>query len=335
MALVYDAREVDRKVLAILRILSGGEGPLGARLIARELERGGINLKERAVRYHLKIMDGRGLTRLWGRSGRLITPQGHEELQNAMVADKVSLVSVRIEHLAFRTTFEPRTRRGLVPVNVSFFPKKDFGRALEAMAPVFRTGLAVSERVAVAEEGEKLGEVAVPRGKIGLATICSILVNGVLLKAGIAVETRFGGILQIKGGRPLRFLELISYSGSSLNPSEVFIQGRMTQVGEAVKGEGIILANFREVPAPCHREAEQLIQELKEVGIDGALAMGGPNEAVCEIPVAVGRVGLVLPGGLNPVAAAVETGIEAENRAMATIMDYSHLRSFWDLLPPS
>ena len=70
MALLYDAREVDRKVLAILRILSGVEGPLGARLIARELEQGGINLKERAVRYHLKLMDGRGLTRLWGRNGR-------------------------------------------------------------------------------------------------------------------------------------------------------------------------------------------------------------------------------------------------------------------------
>jgi len=335
MALVYDAREVDRKVLAILRILSGVEGPLGARLIARELEQGGINLKERAVRYHLKLMDGRGLTRLWGRNGRVITPQGHEELQNAMVADKVGLVSVRIEHLAFRTTFEPRTRRGLVPVNVSFFPQEDFFPALEAMAPVFKAGLAVSERVAVAGEGEKLGEIIVPRGKTGLATICSIIVNGVLLKAGIAVETRFGGILQIKGGRPLRFLELISYSGSSLNPSEVFIQGRMTQVGGAVKGEGIILANFREVPAPCHREAEQLIQELKKAGIDGALAMGGPNEAVCEIPVAVGRVGLVLPGGLNPVAAAAEAGIEAENQAMATIIDYSHLQSFRDLLPPS
>ena len=335
MALVYDAREVDRKVLAILRILSGVEGPLGARLIARELEQGGINLKERAVRYHLKIMDGRGLTRLWGRSGRVITPQGHEELQNAMVADKVGLVSVRIEHLAFRTTFEPRTSRGLVPVNVSFIPQEEFFPALEAMAPVFRAGLAVSERVAVAGEGERLGEIVVPRGKIGLATICSIIVNGVLLKAGIAVETRFGGILQIKGGRPLRFLELISYAGSSLNPSEVFIQGRMTQVGGAVKGEGIILANFREVPAPCHREAEQLIQELKKAGIDGTLAMGGPNEAVCEIPVAVGRVGLVLPGGLNPVAAAAEAGIEAENQAMATIIDYSHLRSFRDLLPPS
>ena len=167
-------------------------------------------------------------------------------------------------------------------------------------------------------DGRRCGDRIGPRGKIGLATICSIIVNGVLLKAGIAVETRFGGILQIKGGRPLRFLELISYSGSSLNPSEVFIQGRMTKVGGAVKGEGIILANFREVPAPCHREAEQLIQELKKAGIDGALAMWGPNEAVCEIPVAVGRVGLVLPGGLNPVAAAVEAGIEAENQAMAT-----------------
>jgi len=335
MALVYDTREVDRKVLAILRILSDVERPQGARVIARELERAGISLKERAVRYHLKLTDERGLTRLWGRNGRVITPQGNEELQNAMVADKVGLVSVRIEHLAFRTTFVPRTQQGLVPVNVSFFAQEDFSAALEAMAPVYRAGLAVSERVAVAEAGERLGEVTVPRGKIGLATVCSITVNGVLLKAGIAVETRFGGILQIRGGRPIRFVEFISYNGSSLNPSEVFIQGRMTQVREAVNGEGKILANFREIAAPCRSEAEQLVEELKTAGIYGALAIGGPNEAVCEMPVAVGRVGLVLPGGLNPVAAAVEAGIEAESRAMATIMDYSHLRSFWDLLPHS
>jgi len=40
-------------------------------------------LGEIAVRYHLKLMDERGLTRLVGREGQLLTEQGEEELKSA------------------------------------------------------------------------------------------------------------------------------------------------------------------------------------------------------------------------------------------------------------
>ena len=65
------------------------------------------------------------------------------------------------------------------------------------MKPAFAAGLCVSDLVAVAQEGEQLGEVIVPEGKIGLATVCSIVINGTLLKAGVPIDSRFGGILQI------------------------------------------------------------------------------------------------------------------------------------------
>jgi len=42
--------------------------------------------------------------------------------------------------------------------------------------------------------------------------------------------SRFAGILQIKKGVALRFVEIIDYTGSSLDPSEIFIRGRMTSV---------------------------------------------------------------------------------------------------------
>ena len=51
-----------------------------------------------------------------------------------------------------------------------------------------------------------------------LATVCSIVVNGVLLKNGIPMDSKFGGIVQISRGEPLRFVKLIHYSGSSLDP---------------------------------------------------------------------------------------------------------------------
>jgi len=330
----YDSHQVERKVISILKILSESPHPLGARLIARQLKEQGIELGERAVRYHLKLMDERGLTRPMDRwDGRQITQLGIEELNNALVVDKIGFVLERIELLAFRTSFDIEIRTGLVPLNISFFPKQKFAEALQAMKAAFKTGLCVSDLVAVASEGERLGEVIVPRGKVGFATVCSIIINGSLLKAGISVDSRFGGVLQIRNNQPLRFVNLIYYSGSTLDPSEVFIRAKMTDVqGVVRKGEGKVLANFREIPAQCQPLVEKVTNQLKEVGLGGLIMMGNPSEAVCGIPVGLNRVGMILLGGLTPVAAAEEAGIEAENRAMSTLLEYQSLIKFQELI---
>ncbi len=329
-----DSHEVERKAISILRILSESPQPLGAKLIARRLTEYGVELGERAVRYHLKLMDERGLTRsLQRRDGREITPLGIEELNNALVADKVGFVLEKIELLAFRTSFDIERGSGLVPVNVSFFPKQRFTEAIQVMKEVFRAGLCVSDLVAVASEGEKLGEVLVPKGKVGLATVCSLIINGSLLKVGIPTDSRFAGVLQIRNNQPLRFVDLIYYSGSTLDPSEVFIRAKMTDVQGVVReGEGKVLANFRELPARCQPLVEEVTNRLKEKGLDGLIMMGKPTEAVCGISVGLNKVGMILLGGLTPVAAAEEAGIEAENQAMSTLLDYQDLVKFQELM---
>ncbi len=328
-----ETQEVERKVMAILRILSEVSDPLGARIIARQLKDHGIDLTERAVRYHLKLMDERGLTRLVGRDGRLITAPGQEELRSALVQDKVGFAISRIEMLAFRTDFNWKTRTGSIPVNVSLFPKSKFKKALQAMAPVFRAGICAGDRLAVAREGQSLGGLMVPAGKVGVATVCSAVVNGALLKAGVPIDSRFGGILQIRNRQPLRFVELIHYAGSSLDPSEVFIRGKMTAVLPAARsGNGKILANFREIPAVCRPIVEEVVAGLKEAGLGALLLMGNTSEAVCEIPIELNRIGTILLGGMNPIAAAEEAGVQAENKAMSSVMDYQALIKFDDLL---
>jgi repressor of nif and glnA expression len=324
--------EVERKVIAILRVLNQSAELLGARVIARRLEEYGIHLTERAVRYHLKLMDERGLTRAVGRSGRIITSSGVEEVRNALVSDKVGFVINRMELLAFQTTFDCETQRGLVPVNTSLFPRDKWRQALKMMRDVYRAGICVSDRVAVVGEGEKIGTATIPAGKVGFATVCSIVMNGALLKAGIPLDSRFGGILQIRNYKPLRFVELIHYAGSSLDPSTVFITGKMTAVGDAAKtGEGKVLANFREIPAQCRPLAETVIARLKEAHLGGLVVMGDTGEPVCETAVEPNRVGLILFGGLNPVAAVEEAGIETRNFAMNSVVDYAQLRSIWKL----
>jgi len=278
-------------------------------------------------------MDERGLTRLVGRDGRSITEKGIEELNSALVQDKVGLVLSRIEMEAFLTNFDWRAKTGSIPVNISLFARDKFPRALSAMAPVFKAGLCAGSRVAVADEGEKLGDLFVPEGRVGFATICSVLINGVLLKSGIPMDSRFGGILQIRNHKPLRFVELIHYSGSSLDPSEIFIRGKMTSVKQAAKtGSGKMLANFREVPAICRPIVEESLEGLREAGLGGMVLMGNTSEPVCEIPVELNKVGMILTGGMNPVAAAEESGIETDNKAMSAVIDYQSLVEFESLL---
>ncbi|MFC2034170.1 DUF128 domain-containing protein [Chloroflexota bacterium] len=318
---------VERKVISILTVLKDAQGPLGARVIAQRLKNHGVELGERAVRYHLKLMDERGLTKLVGRrDGRTLTKQGSEEITSALVSDKVGFAISRIELLAFRTDFNLEQKVGLIPVNISLFPKKKFSKALQVMKPTFKNGLHVSKLVSMAQEGERLGEFIVPKGKIGLATVCSILINGVLLKAGVPINSRFGGIIQIRDYQPIRFVELIHYAGSSMDPSEIFIRAKMTSVVKvAQKGNGNILANFREIPSLCRQTAEEVITKLKEAEIEGLLIMGNTSEPVCEMPVEQNRIGMILIGGLNPIAAAEEAGIDVENHAMSTIMEYNNL----------
>ena len=327
-----NSHQVERKVISILKILSESPQPLGATLIAHQLKERGVELGERAVRYHLKLMDERGLTQLIGREGRLITELGIDELKSALVGDKVGFAISRIELLAFRTDFDLDKRTGSVPVNISFFAKEKFNKTLQVMEPAFAKGICVSDLVAVAKEGEMFGELTVPQGKVGLATVCSVVVNGTLLKVGVPIVSKFSGILQIKNHKPLRFVELIHYAGCSLDPSEIFIRARMTSVTEVVrKDEGKILATYREIPALCQPIVQEVMTKLKKAGLGGLLVMGNTSEPVCEIPVELNRIGIILINGLNPVAAAQEAGIEVENYGMSTVVEYQNLIKFEEL----
>jgi len=329
----FETQDVERKVLSILKVLKNLQKPTGARVIAQHLKDYGVALGERAVRYHLQITDEHGLTQLIGnRDGRIITEKGLNEIKNALVKDKVGFAIAKIETLAFRTDFDYVTKTGNIPVNVSVFRKKEFNKAIAAMKPAFESGFCVSQLVAKADNGERLGDIIIPEDKVGLATVCSIIINGCLLKAGIPMDSRFGGILQINNRKPTRFTEIISYSGCSLDPSEIFIRAKMTSVKEAsMLGSGGILANFREVPTICSTTLERVLEGLKSVSLDGVITKGNPSENVCEISVDPNKIGVVLIGGLNPVAAAQESGILADNYSMSTVLEYKDFMKFSDL----
>ncbi|ACZ61962.1 DUF128 domain-containing protein [Dehalococcoides mccartyi] len=328
-----DGREVEREKLAILRVLASCQTPVGSKIIARRLKNEyGVDLSERAVRYHLILLDERKMTcKISRRDGRSITQLGLEELENAMVTDKVGFVIDKIERLAYMTDFDLDTLSGMVPVNISFFAKDQFKPALRSMAQAYKANLCVSDLVCIVHEGDKISDITVPAGQVAFATVCSIVINGTLLKAGIPMDSRFGGTLQFHQHKPWRFTDMIYYTGSSLDPSEIFIASRMTSVSEvARRGEGKVLCNFREIPAVSLPLAEKIIAKLKNAGINGVLMMGEAGKSVCEMPVGLNKVGMIMMGGLNPVAAAVESNIPAASHAMSGLVPYSSFTSYWE-----
>lgn len=167
MKQLFNPEDIERKVILILKILNENSESQGARVIARKMKERGIQLSERTVRYHLKLMDERGLTKLIGRrDGRIITSLGLDEINNARVRDKISLSISRIDVLSFKTTFDIKKRSGLVPVNVSFLPQKQFKKALAAMKPVFKKTLPFPIVLLLLMKGKNWAKQLFRRGKL-------------------------------------------------------------------------------------------------------------------------------------------------------------------------
>ncbi len=322
------ANDVDlkRKMMAILKTLEGKKEPVGAHIIARQLKRQGIELSERTVRYHLKNLDEQGFTQVVGKEGRLITKKGLEELERALAFDKKGMVIAKIENLSYSSTFDYKNLKGKVPLNISLLPQGYFFKAKRVLNQVFKKKLALTDRVAIFKPGEIFGDFEIPEGYFGLGTVCSVVMNAVLVKAGIPVTPRFGGLLEYNKGKPWRFTDLISYEGSTMDPLEVFIRSGMTEVRKLVKtGEGRVLASFREFPSAALDEVKKIVGELKEAGFFGIVEVGKPSQPLFEAPVLADRVGLVVIGGLNPLAALEEAGISIENRAMGGLIEFEKL----------
>jgi repressor of nif and glnA expression len=324
---------MNKTIFAILKVLEKQSDIIGSTEISRQLKQHGVDLTERTVRYHLKILDERGLTQVFGKEGRKITEKGREELKHSLVSEKVGFVISRIETLSYLTSFDIDKQKGDIILNVSYFNAKALKDALNIMKAVFKSPFVMSDRLILAKEGELIGDIIVPEGKIGLGTVCSVTINGIFLKSGIPLVSKFGGVLQTEDSKPSRFTALISYEGSSLDPLEIFIRSKMTDVIGAVKNRsGRILASFREIPVVCVDKANILAKKMTNIGFGGILLIGNPNQPLLEIPVSMDKAGMVIVGGLNPVAALEETGIPTESHAMSTMYEYSRLKSFKDVL---
>jgi len=324
--------KMQKKKMAILRILRETDGPLSSSKINAQLIARGYETSERTVRFYLLEMDKDGLTENHGKRGRKITEHGLACLSKTRAFEKLGLMTARIDQKTYGMTFDLDRKAGTVVMNVSFIDRKELGRSITLMQRVFAKGYAMGELITVYRPGQHVADMHVPTDCVGIGTVCSVTLNGVLLSHGIPTNSRFGGLLEIVKGAPTRFVELIHYEGTTLDPLEIFIKSGMTDYSGATEtGNGLIGAGFREVPAGSRNHVIQLANRLQSVGLGGILAVGWPGQPLLEIPVSEGRIGAVVIGGLNPVAILEEQGIKTRSSALATVADYDTLFSYKEL----
>lgn len=326
MKLLTMAHASQRKFIEILRVIEETDNPIGARAISDSLSNRGYDLGERAVRYNLKILDELGFTKKQGYSGRVLTTLGKRELNDALVDDRIGFVNTLIEEYMYRTTFDPGSGQGDVIVNASLVNKEDLGEVLKVLSRAFDAGLTISNRVLIADEGGEISSFEIPAGYIGLATVCSITLDGMLMKSGIPVNTSFAGIVRISSGLP-EFTDLIAYAGSSLDPIRVFMARRRTRIIDVIAGRaGDVLANVREVPPVAASLARNLLDQTRAAGFGGMTEFGKPGEPVLGCPVAAGKIGIAMCAGVNGVVAAEELGIGIKSIPISGLVEYSKMQ---------
>ncbi|ACI21497.1 DUF128 domain-containing protein [Thermodesulfovibrio yellowstonii] len=322
---------MNRTLLSILKILSKENKIIGSKEIAKKLKMYGVNLSERTVRYHLKILDERGLTKVYGKEGRRITERGRKELETASTVEKVGFIINKIETLSYLSDFDINAMKGRLILNITYIHKNKFRKALKAMENVFTSPYVMSDRILVLEKDSE--NILVPEDHVCIGTVCSVTLNAILLKHGIPIISRFGGVLEIREGESYRFGALISYDGTSLDPLEIFIRGKMTDVLGTIKnGFGRVLASFREVPIVCLDKVKEIYSIMQKRGFQGIMMFGEPNQPLLDIPVGMDRVGIIVVGGLNPIAAIEENNIQTYTTAISVLYDCRELVVFEEVL---
>ena len=301
-----------RKEVEILRILSEFDSPVGSTLLKRELKERGFFLSERTVRYHLQLLEAKRFVLGHDRRGRTITLNGLEELSRSLASQRFGFTTTRFMSLAYSATYDPASDSGTVVANVSILDNSLQEKTLEMMKALQRINLLSAPYIKVLNEEEEYCDIAIPKGKFGLVTVCNLTLDSILIHSGIPLFFKYGGLVQVVNRKPIRFVEIISYEGTTIPPLEcLFVYRKMTSISRILRtGSGILLASLREIPSEAREKTVKIIENLQKKGWQGVLVLGEPNEPILGIPIGMDRFGICMVGGIVPGAVMVEEGAQ-------------------------
>jgi repressor of nif and glnA expression len=311
--------KTEHKYIEILRILKDHQEPMGAKRLSEILAERGYVMTDRAVQYYLRYLDTRGFTQKIGNQGRILTETGIAETDSALVEDRIGFVISKLERLAYRSTFDPDTATGDVAYNLSIVPDEILEGVVQTFDKVREAGYSFFHSYSIIDRDPRI-----PSGHSGIITICSITMDGVFQHNGIPVTMAYGGTIRIADKIPVEFVDLIGYQGSTVDPLQLFINSGLTSIGSCIdNGNGVLLANIRQIPGSSWERASDLITRMQNSGFRFPLMMG--KGQIYNLMTDPSRISLVSCSGMNSIGYASEKGYKLMTEIGAGTIPFSRI----------
>jgi len=220
-----------------------------------------------------------------------------------------------------QVSFDPVRMKGRIITNTSLVKNEYLEDTLAVFYDTIQSGLAVSPRIKLVEQ----------KDRIEIKTACSLTICGVLLKHGIPVRPKGGGLIEVVKREPARFTDMLMYWATTIDPIDVLTAQGLTDImGMMRTGDGRVLGNLHEAPMLARDQIEEVLDRLASAEFTGVMELGEPNMNVLGISVERDHLGIALVGGTNLVAAARECGIQIEHESISDlteIMEMKHIET--------
>lgn len=215
----------------------------------------------------------------------------------------MELASTRLARLMCEQSFNPKDGSGKVVVSIYALKNLDVKQAFKKCEAL--TDLAVSPHFKIEKRKDTVLVFMLSQATIG----------GILLRGGIPVTLKGCGVVQVKDGEALRFVEFLEYEGTTVEPDLIFMDLGLTAVNQMVStGNGKIIASFLEVPVAARDAAEEALEMLTAQGFKCVIQLGEPNMPLLGMPVASEHIAIAITSEANPIAALVEDGATVESK---------------------
>ena len=218
-------------------------------------------------------------------------------------------------NLIQQVDFDIEKRKGNIITNVSFMDKDKIDKALDIMEETY------NDKPKFISPYYKLVEHPSNDSMIGLATICSLSIDGILIDNGIMSNPKYGGLLELT--EPPLFIDLISYNGSTEDPHMIFLAKNMTSITNN-NGHSKILASFKEIPYISREQSVHILDILNNIGFP-IYKIGKPREVTYNAKANNYNFGIVTGSGLNSIAAIKEKGIAVKVKAIEKLLPFEKM----------
>lgn len=321
----------DRTEYEILSILERRNRPVTAPQIEEELQKIGIEISRRRIIQYLEELDEKGFSMNCGRDGRQITDSGREEQSKALVRTKLDSVVNDTVRLSSEMRFDIEKQKGNVIANLTVVDAKsesEVSKTLKDVCSKLNIGMPFIKK---AHEGDLLFDYKIPEGKMGLATISPVVLDGLFVNYKLWTFIKYNGLVEFTDSKPIRFVYLASSYGNSFDPYEEFLQRKMTSVYEIVKtGHGLVPTDFREYPQVVSKTVKSLLEKAKDV-FGGLYILGKPKTYPLGVALTEGYGSISTFGGDYMIFALAEAGIPIyKNDLLRGVLDFKEFEQIYD-----